>query len=307
MRVARSAPDQGRTKRTSACIAYDPAFMNTASCRSSITYLDGDAGVLQYRGYPIEQLAEQLDLPGGRLPARPRRAADEGAARGVDAPDHDPHLRPREHQGLHPGLPPRRPPDGDAARRGRRAVDLLSRRESRSTTPRTATIQIIRLIAKMPTLAAFSYRHNMGMPYVYPDNDLNYAGNFLGMLYKMTELKYRPDPRIERALDVLFILHADHEQNCSTSAVRAIGSLAGRPLLGDRRRESPRSTAPRTAAPTRRSCGCCTGSGPREHPRLHRRREGRQRATDGLRPPRLQELRPARADHQEAPATTSSR
>ena len=85
-------------------------------------------------------------------------------------------------------------------------------------------IQTVRLIAKMPTLAAFSYRHNMGQPYVYPDNDLDYAGNFLGMLYKMTELKYKPDPRIEKALDILFILHADHEQNCSTSAVRAIGS-----------------------------------------------------------------------------------
>ena len=90
--------------------------------------------------------------------------------------------------------------------------------------PESRAIQTIRLIAKMPTLAAFSYRHNMGMPYVYPDNDLNYAGNLLGMLYKMTELKYQPDPRIARALDVLFILHADHEQNCSTSAVRAIGS-----------------------------------------------------------------------------------
>src|SRR5215213_3566538 len=84
-------------------------------------------------------------------------------------------------------------------------------------------IQIIRMLAKMPTLAAFSYRHNMGQPYVYPDNDLSYAGNFLSMMYKMTELKYEPDPRVERALDVLFILHADHEQNCSTNAVRSVG------------------------------------------------------------------------------------
>jgi citrate synthase len=111
----------------------------------------------------------------------------------------------------------------------------------------------------MPTLAAFSYRHNMGMPYVYPDNDLNYAGNLLGMLYKMTELKYQPDPRIERALDVLFILHADHEQNCSTSAVRAIGSSLVDPysaIAGG----IAALYGPRTAAPTRRSCGCCTGS-----------------------------------------------
>ena len=90
--------------------------------------------------------------------------------------------------------------------------------------PEIRYMQVIRLIAKMPTLAAFSYRHNRGMPYVYPDNDLSYAGNFLGMIYKMTELKYEPDPRLERALDVLFILHADHEQNCSTSAVRSVGS-----------------------------------------------------------------------------------
>ena len=198
--------------------------MNTASCRSAITFLDGDAGVLEYRGYPIEQLAENASylevaylLIHGELPTR-------GAARGVDPPDHDPHVRARERQGLHAGLPPRRAPDGHAARRGRRALDLLPRRGARSTTPQSRAIQTIRLIAKMPTLAAFAYRHNMGMPYVYPDNDLNYAGNLLGMLYKMTELKYQPDPRIERALDVLFILHADHEQNCSTNAVRAIGS-----------------------------------------------------------------------------------
>ena len=117
----------------------------------------------------------------------------------------------------------------------------------------------------MPTLAAFSYRHNMGMPYVYPDNDLNYAGNLLGMLYKMTELKYQPDPRIERALDVLFILHADHEQNCSTSAVRGDRQLAGRPLLGDRRRHRRALRAARTAAPTRRSCGCSTASATKEN------------------------------------------
>ena len=121
-------------------------------------------------------------------------------------------------------------------------------------------MQVIRLIAKMPTLAAFSYRHNRGMPYVYPDNDLSYAGNFLSMIYKMTELKYEPDPRLEHALDVLFILHADHEQNCSTSAVRARRLLPGRSVLAPWRPASPRCTGRSTAAPTRRCCGCSAGS-----------------------------------------------
>ena len=162
-------------------------------------------------------------------------------------------------------------------------------------------IQIIRLIAKMPTLAAFAFRHNMGQPYVYPDNDLDYAGNFLGMMYKMTELKYEPDPRLERALDVLFILHADHEQNASTSAVRSVGSTQVDPysaVAAGRRR------ALRPAA-RRRQRGGAADAAPdrngREHPRLPRGRQGRQRAPDGLRPPRLQELRPARADHPQTP------
>ena len=123
-------------------------------------------------------------------------------------------------------------------------------------------MQIIRLIAKMPTLAAFAYRHSCGLPYVYPDNDLSYTGNFLGMLFKMTELKYQPDPRLERALDILFILHADHEQNCSTNAVRASARRRSTPT----RRwppASPRSTARCTAGPTRRCCGCCAGSSAR--------------------------------------------
>jgi citrate synthase len=204
-------------------LAYDPAFMNTASCRSSITYLDGDAGVLQYRGYPIEQLAEHSTylevaylLVHGDLPTTAQLEewthlitihtfVHENVKSFIQGFRHDAHpmgMLLSSVGALSTFYP-------DAAR--------IHDAESRA-------IQTIRLIAKMPTLAAFSYRHNLGMPYVYPDNDLNYAGNLLGMLYKMTELKYEPDPRIERALDVLFILHADHEQNCSTSAVRAIGS-----------------------------------------------------------------------------------
>ena len=204
-------------------LAYDPAFMNTASCRSAITYLDGDAGVLQYRGYPIEQLAEHSSylevaylLIHGELPTQAQLEewthlitihtfVHENVKSFIQGFRHDAHP-----MGMLLG-----------------AVGALSTfypDASRIHDPESRAIQTIRLIAKMPTLAAFSYRHNLGMPYVYPDNDLNYAGNLLGMLYKMTELKYQPDPRIARALDVLFILHADHEQNCSTSAVRAIGS-----------------------------------------------------------------------------------
>ena len=166
---------------------------------------------------------------------------------------------------------------------------------------RVRAIQIIRLLAKMPTLAAFAFRHNMGQPYVYPDNDLDYAGNFLGMMYKMTELKYEPDPRLERALDVLFILHADHEQNASTSAVRSVGSTQVDPYTA-------------VAAGVAALYGPLHGGANeaalrmlerieqrREHPRLPRGRQGGQRAPDGLRPPRLQELRPARADHPQIP------
>src|SRR5919202_796949 len=166
-------------------MSYDPAFMNTASCRSAITYLDGENGVLEYRGYPIEQLAEQSTylevaylLVHGELPTQAQ----------LDEWTHEITIHTFVHENV------------------------------------KNFMQGFRLIAKMPTRAAFAFRHNMGQPYVYPDNDLRYPGNFLSMLYKMTELKSQPDPRLERALDILFILHADHEQNCSANAVRAVGS-----------------------------------------------------------------------------------
>ena len=213
---------------------------------------------------------------------------------------HDPHLRAREHQEVRRGLPLRRAPDGHAARDGRRALDLLSGREAHQGPGASATWRRSGMIAKMPTLAAFAYRHNLGLPYVYPDNDLDYPGNFLSMMFKMTELKYEPDPRLARALDVLWILHADHEQNCSTSAVRGVGLLAGRSVLGGRGR---RRGALRAAA-RRRQRGRAEDARPDrhdgQHPGLPRGREAGQGAPDGLRPPRLQELRPARADHQEA-------
>jgi citrate synthase len=204
-------------------MSYDPAFMNTASCRSAITFIDGDKGILEYRGYPIDQLAEKATylevaylLVYGELPTQSELEAwvdeitihtfvHENVKGFMQGFRHDAHP-----MGMLLGAV------GALSTFYPDAKDIQDEQSRR--------IQTIRLIAKMPTLAAFSFRHSRGQPYVYPDNDLSYSGNFLGMLYKMTELKYQPDPRLERALDVLFILHADHEQNCSTSAVRSVGS-----------------------------------------------------------------------------------
>ncbi len=204
-------------------MAYDPAYTNTASCRSAITYIDGEAGILQHRGYPIEQLCEQSTylevaylLINGSLPTRSQ----------LDAWIHEITIHTFVHEnikGFMQGFRYDANPMGMLVA----SVGALSTFYPDANKIRDAdvrAIQIMRLLAKMPTLAAFAFRHNMGQPYVYPDNDLNYAGNFLSMMYKMTELKYQPDPRLERALDVLFILHADHEQNASTSAVRSVGS-----------------------------------------------------------------------------------
>jgi citrate synthase len=204
-------------------MTYDPAYMATASCRSAVTFIDGEKGILEYRGYPIEQLAEHSSylevaylLIHGDLPTQAQ----------LDQWTHEITIHTFVHENIKEFMQGFR---YDAHPMGM----LLASVGALSTFyPEAASIkdeeirhiQIIRLIAKMPTLAAFSYRHNKGMPYVYPVNDLTYPGNFLSMIYKMTELKYGPDPRLEHALDVLFILHADHEQNCSTSAVRSVGS-----------------------------------------------------------------------------------
>src|SRR5271154_1158202 len=204
-------------------MAYDPAYTNTASCRSAITYIDGDAGILQHRGYPIEQLCEHSSylevaylLINGALPSSHELEEWIGEIT----------IHTFVHENIKDFMQGFR---YDANPMGMlvASVGALSTFYPDANQIHDADVrrtQIIRLLAKMPTLAAFAFRHNMGQPYVYPDNDLNYAGNFLGMMYKMTELKYEPDPRLERALDVLFILHADHEQNASTSAVRSIGS-----------------------------------------------------------------------------------
>ena len=204
-------------------MAYDPAFTNTASCKSRITFIDGDKGILRYRGYPIEQLAEKSTyletaylLLKGELPKPSHlKAFDDNI---------------RHHTIIHENI--KKFIDGfhyDAHPMGILvgtvgALSTFYPDAKRIFDPESRRIQTHRLIAKMPTIAAFAYRHSIGMPYAYPDNDLSYTGNFLNMLFKMTELKYKPNPALERAIDVLFILHADHEQNCSTSAMRGVGS-----------------------------------------------------------------------------------
>ena len=209
-------------------VSYDPGFMNTASCQSKITYIDGDKGILRYRGYPIEQIAEKSTyletaylILHGELPNESQLAdfthnvtyhsiIHENIKRLIDEFHHDAH--PMGILVSTVGALSTFYPDA------KKIFDKKSRKE-----------QTYRLISKMPTLAAFAYRHSLGLPYSYPDNDLSYTGNFLNMLFKMTELKYKPHPILERALDILFILHADHEQNCSTSTVRLAGSSGTNP------------------------------------------------------------------------------
>ncbi|MDA2919949.1 citrate synthase [Desulfobacterota bacterium AH_259_B03_O07] len=204
-------------------MSYDPAYSNTASCKSTITFIDGDKGILLYRGYPIEQLAKRSNylevaylLLYGELPSKSK----------YDKWVHD----ITHHTFIHENI--KKFMDGfryDAHPMGMLlgtvgALSTFYPEAKEIFDTRLREIQLHRLIAKLPTIAAFSYRRTVGQPYVYPDNDLSYTGNFLNMMFKMTELKYKPDPVIEKAIDVLFMLHADHEQNCSTSAMRSVGS-----------------------------------------------------------------------------------
>jgi len=204
-------------------MTYDPGLFNTAVTRSKVTYLDGEKGILQYRGYPIEQLAENCTylevaylLIYGHLPSRSEL---EDWARDITM-----HTFVHENiksfmQGFRYDSHPMGMLLASVGALSTFYQDAGSRED-----PAVVNLQIRRLIAKVPTLAAFAFRHNAGLPYTYPDNDLNYVGNFLSMLFKMSELRYQPDPRVERALEVLFILHADHEQNCSTTALRVVAS-----------------------------------------------------------------------------------
>ncbi|MCA9961375.1 MAG: citrate synthase [Anaerolineales bacterium] len=204
-------------------MSYDPAFKNTASTKSTITYIDGDKGILRYRGYPIEQLAEKSNylevaylILFGELPTKEQYAQWE-----YDILHHT-FIHENIKQLMHVFRHDAHPMGMFIATVAAMSTFYPEGREIDDVETRLKQIQ--RLIAKVPTVAAFSYRHSRGLPFVYPDNDLSYTGNFLNMLDKMTQVKYEPDPVLERALDVLFILHADHEQNCGTAAMRVIGS-----------------------------------------------------------------------------------
>ncbi len=204
-------------------LTYDPAFTATASCRSAITFIDGDKGILRYRGYPIDELAERSSflevcylLMNGELPTTPQLEefthlvkwhtfVHENVKKFIDGFHHDAHP-----MGILVGTVG--------------ALSTFYPEAKDFTDPVNRRLQMARLIAKMPTLAAFASRHSRGLPYVYPDNTLGFPGNLLNMMWKMSEPRYEPDPVLEHALDVLMILHADHEQNCSTNAMRAVGS-----------------------------------------------------------------------------------
>ena len=219
---------QIRVTEDDGLVVYDPGFMNTASCQSRITYIDGDKGILRYRGYPIEQIAEKSTyletaylILNGELPTESELAEfthnvtyhsiiHENIKKLIDGFHHDAH------------------PMGVLVSTVA-ALSTFYPEAKKIFDPKSRKQQIYRLISKMPTLAAFAYRHSLGLPYSYPDNDLSYTGNFLNMLFKMTEVKYKPNPVLEKAFDLLFILHADHEQNCSTNAMRGIASSQSDP------------------------------------------------------------------------------
>ncbi len=211
-------------------LSYDPAFLNTASTRSAITFIDGDRGILRYRGYPIEQLAERSSylevaylLVNGELPGAPE----------LQKWSHDVTHHTFVHENVKGFM--------DGFRYDAHPMGILVSTVAALSTfyPESKNIfdkesrrlSMTRLIAKLPTIAAWSYRHSLGLPYVYPDNELSFAGNLLAMMKKIAEPKYKPDPILEHALDVLFILHADHEQNCSTNAMRAVGSSHPDPFV----------------------------------------------------------------------------
>ncbi len=211
-------------------MSYDPGFMNTACCKSRITFIDGERGILRYRGYPIEELAGKCSylevsylILNGELPAPPQREEwrqqithysllHENAKQLMEGFHHDAHPMGMVVSTL-------------------AALSTFYPDAKNVHDPASRRLQTYRLIGKMPTIAAYAYRHNMGLPYVYPDAELSYTGNFLKMMFQRLEARYRPNPVLERALDVLFVLHADHEQNCSTNAMRSVGSSHADPFV----------------------------------------------------------------------------
>ena len=211
-------------------MGYDPAFMNTASCRSSITFIDGDKGILQYRGYPIEELAENATflevsylILNGELPT------EERLHEWVDLITHHTMLHETTKkflEGFHHDAHPMAMFISTIA-----ALSTVYPEARKIQDPQIRKLQIARLIGKVPTIAAYCYRHSLGFPYVYPDNDLSYTENFMNMLWRMVEPKYHASPALARALDILFILHADHEQNCSANVMRSVGSAHADPYM----------------------------------------------------------------------------
>jgi len=211
-------------------MTYDPAFMNTASCQSAITFIDGDKGILRYRGYPIEQLAEKCTflevaylILHGELPTETQlqnwvkeityhTMLHETTKRFLEGFRYDAHP-----MGMFISTVA--------------ALSTVYPDARNIHDPEKRRLQIARLIGKVPTIAAYTYRHSLGYPYVYPENDFTYSENFMNMLWRMTEPKYRPNPALSRALDILFILHADHEQNCSANVMRAVGSSQADPFV----------------------------------------------------------------------------
>jgi len=223
LRQIKETPDEFGT------LSYDPAFLNTAACRSAITYIDGDQGILRYRGYPIEQLAEGATfletawlLRHGELPT-PKQ---------YDQWVHDITYHTYVHENIKSFLQGFRYDAHPMSMLCSTVAALSSFYPNAKNIfdPEERNLAVIRLIAKVPTLAAFIYRHGKGLPFVYPDNDLSYVENFLSMVARMTETRYESRPVFTRATEVLFILHADHEQNCSTTAVRTVGSSHADPF-----------------------------------------------------------------------------
>ena len=211
-------------------MGYDPAFMNTASCRSAITYIDGEEGILRYRGYPIEELAEHCSflqvaylLLNGELPTEPQLHEWEDSVR------HHTMLHETTKmflQGFRYDAHPMSMLISTVA-----ALSTVYKEARNVHDVNVRRLQMTRLIAKVPTIAAYCYRHSLGYPFIYPDNELSYTENFMNMLWKMVEPKYHANPMMARALDILFILHADHEQNCSANVMRSIGSSQADPYV----------------------------------------------------------------------------
>ncbi len=224
LRKIKTAPDDF------GLMSYDPAFLNTASCQSKVTFIDGERGILRYRGYDIEELAENCTflqvaylLLFGELPGE---AESQDWTKQIT---HHTMLHETVKDFMH-GFRHDAHPMGILVSTVA-ALSTVYPEAKNVLDPENRRLQVVRLIAKMPTVAAYSYRHSLGFPYVYPDNDLNYTENFMNMLWKMTEPKFMANPVLARALDVLFILHADHEQNCSTNAMRSVGSAQADPYL----------------------------------------------------------------------------